>query len=192
MHREQTDQDVSQHENGNREAEHGEAHHEAVCPAACSCRGYDAQWDCDRHGHDERAKRQRDSRLDALPDQRRHRQIGEDRRAEIPVRKSPDPSAELHQKRLIQAQFGADVLDIGIGGDITGDHRCRVARRQKQQREHDQRDDRHDDECRAQPAQDVDDHGACPSGGFTSSRRSRETSPARRWLRTGSSDMPSR
>ena len=44
------------------------------------------------------------------------------------------------------------------GGDVAGDHGSGIARRQVEQREHDERDHRHDDDGRKQPPDDVRDH----------------------------------
>ena len=76
------------------------------------------------------------------------------------MQQPPHPAAELHQERLVQAQLRTDLLDVRVGGDVAGDHRGRISRGQEQEREHEQRDYRHDDERRAQAAEDVDDHVA--------------------------------
>ena len=189
--RKQTDQQIGQHEHRHRKCEHRETHHEPVSPGAGLRGGYYSDRHRDQHRDDERQQSQRHSRLHALSDQRGHRQIGENRRAEVAVQQPPDPAAELHQERLVQTELRADALDVVGGRNVTGDNRGRIARRQEQQREHEQRDHRHDDQRRAEPAQNIDDHETLRAAGtLTSSRRSRGKSRARRSPRTGSTGRP--
>ena len=71
--------------------------------------------------------------LDALADQRGDRQTGKDRGAQIAVQQAPGPTAKAHHEGLIEPQLGADAGNVGLGGDVAGDHRGGVARAEVEQ-----------------------------------------------------------
>jgi len=71
------------------------------------------------------------------------RQIGEDRAAKIGMQQPPRPVRDLHQERPVEPEALPDALDIGRRRLIARDHRSRIAGRDEQQAEHEQRDHHH-------------------------------------------------
>ena len=60
-----------------------------------------------------------------------------------PCRIVPDPLAEAHQEGTVEAERGADALDVGGGRLIAGDDRRRVAGSDVEQTEYEQRHHQH-------------------------------------------------
>ncbi len=159
LEREHVGEQVADHEHRHREAEHGERHDAAVDPGA----GLPGREHTDRHGdrhrQDQRDQHQRQRRLETLRDHRGDRKVGEDRVAEIAVQDLPDPFAEADQERPVEAEALADTRDIGGARLVAGDDRRRIARRDVEQAEHEQRHHAHDrDGCR-DASNDVSEHG---------------------------------
>jgi hypothetical protein len=103
-------------------------------------------------------------RLEALRDHCRHRQVGEDRGAEIAVRDLPHPFPEPDQERAVEAEACPDALDVGGRCLIAGDHRGGIARRDVEQAEHEQRHHRHHRDGREEPPEDEVEHGGMIAG----------------------------
>ncbi len=86
------------------------------------------------------------------------RKVGEDRGAEVAMQDAPDPASELDQERTVEAEALADPLHVGRACLIARDHRRRIARRDVEQAEHEQRDDRHHGQRREDSPEDVGQH----------------------------------
>jgi hypothetical protein len=74
------------------------------------------------------------------------------------VQQPPRPFGELHQERPVEPEVLPDTLDIGRRRLIACDHRGRIARRDEQQTEHEQRDHHHDRDGRQNTPDDVGEH----------------------------------
>ena len=160
--REHIGEDVSDHKDRKREAEHGECHDGAVDPASRLPGRDHAERHRDHDGQDEGERHQRQRRLDPLRDQGRDRQVGEDRGAEIAVQDAPEPAPELDQERPVEAEALANALNVGGARLVAGDHRRRIARRDVEQAEHEQRDDRHHRHGRQNAPEDIREHVGSP------------------------------
>src|SRR6266700_4161931 len=86
------------------------------------------------------------------------------RLVKIEVQDAPDPRAELDQERLVEAEALANALDVGGARLVARDHRRRIARRDVEQTEDEQRDDRHHGQGREYAPQDVREHMGLPRG----------------------------
>ncbi len=155
LQREHIGEDISDNKDRKREAEHGECHDGAVHPASRLPRRHHAERYCDNNGQDERNRHQRERRLDALRDQRGDRQAGENRGTEVAVQDVPEPSAELYQKRPVEAEALANTLDVGGACLVARNDRRRIARCDVEQTEDEQRDDRHDRNGRENAPEDI-------------------------------------
>jgi hypothetical protein len=76
----------------------------------------------------------------------------------IEVQDMPDPAPELHQKRPVEAEALAYALNVGRARLIASDHRGRIARRDVEQAEDEQRDDPHHGQGREYAPQNIRDH----------------------------------
>ena len=154
------DEHVADHEYRERKAQHREAHHAAIDRRAGAPCGEHA----DRHGErdcDDRGEnRERDGRLDALEEQRRHRAIAEDRDAEIALQRAGEPQDELLVKRQIETELAADRLYLLLGRLIARDHAGRIAGRDMQNGEHHQCDDGEHRDGRQDAADRIGPHRA--------------------------------
>jgi hypothetical protein len=65
-----------------------------------------------------------------------------------------EPDAELHHDRPVEAQAGADLLDLLRVRCVAGEDRGRIARREAQQQEYQDRDDQQNRDRRSQPPGD--------------------------------------
>ena len=74
----------------------------------------------------------------------------------------PEPAPELDQKRPIEAEALANPLDVGGARLVARDHRRRIARRDVEQTEDEQRDDRHHRDGRENAPQDIREHVGSP------------------------------
>ena len=129
---EDLDQHIADHEHRNREADHRQAHHEAVDPGAVLPRRDHAERHRDDDGEDDGRQRDRDRWLDALADHFQHRHVRDQRHAEIAMQQLADPGEELGVERLVQAERGADALKllgrrIVAGQDARQDHPASAA-----------------------------------------------------------------
>ena len=70
---------------------------------------------------------------------------GAHRRAQVEVHQAAEELGVLDGSGLIQAELMADVLDVGLAGEQSGDHAGRIA---GQQPHHHEDDDRHSQERR--------------------------------------------
>ena len=70
--------------------------------------------------------------------------------------------AELDQERPVEAEALADALDVGRARLVAGDHRGRIARRDVEQAEHEQRDDPHHGDGRENAPEDIREHVGLP------------------------------
>ena len=109
----------------------------------------DGDQDCDDQGR----RRQGQGRLDPQQDQLRDVLLEEVGLAEIALEEVADPDAELDQQRLVQAEGLADLGDLFRRAVVTGEHRRRIAGRQPQHQEH---EDRHHPEDRDGGEQTLD------------------------------------
>ena len=75
---------------------------------------------------------------------------------------APEPRAELDQKRLVEAKALANTFNVGGARLVTGDHRRRIAGRDVEQTEHEQRDDRHHGQGRENAPEDIREHVDSP------------------------------
>ena len=66
--------------------------------------------------------------------------------------------AEPDQERPVEAEALANALDVGRARLVAGDHRRRIARRDVEQAEHEQRDDRHHGDGREDAPEDIREH----------------------------------
>jgi hypothetical protein len=69
-----------------------------------------------------------------------------------------DPAAEAHEERLVEPELLADAPDVVAGRGVAGEDRRRVAGREVEQQEDDERDHRHDDDGREQPPDYIGEH----------------------------------
>ncbi len=141
---ENLDQHIADHEHRHRKADHRQPHHEAVDPGAVLPRRDHAERHRDHDRQHHRRERDRDRRLDPAGDHVQHRHVGNQRHPEIAVQQPADPGEELLIERLVQAERGADALELLGGRGIAGQDRGGIARRQPQQQEHEQRHHPHD------------------------------------------------
>ena len=74
----------------------------------------------------------------------------------------PDPAPELDQERPVEAEALANALDVGGARLVAGDHRGRIARRDVEQAEDEQRDDRHHRQGREDAPEDIGEHVGLP------------------------------
>ena len=74
----------------------------------------------------------------------------------------PEPAPELDQKRPVETEALADALDVGGARLIARDHRGRIARRDVEQAEDEQRHDRHHWHGRENAPEDIRDHVGSP------------------------------
>ena len=171
LHGEEVDQDIGQHEARHGEAQHGKAHDQTVDQLARLPRRQHADGNGQRHRHEQGRERQRHGRLETLGDEARHRQVGEDRDAHVALQELRRPDEELLDHRTVEAELGADGRDRLGRGVLAGDDRRRIARREPQQKEHEQRHHRHDGQRGEQAADDVSGHDeALPNSGKASLR----------------------
>jgi hypothetical protein len=113
--------------------------------------GDDAERDRDEHGEQDRQRGQRQRRLEALGDERRHVHPEVVRLAEVAGEQLADPDRELDDERPVEAEADADRSDLlGVGG-VAGEDRRRISRRQAQQQEYQDRDDAQDGNRREDP-----------------------------------------
>ena len=112
----------------------------------------------DAERQDQGQDHQRDGRLDPLRDHVGDRQVGEDRGAQIAVQDVPEPVDEAHQERPVEAERGADALDVGGRGLVAGDDRGGIARGDVEQTEDEQRHHQHDRDRGEDAADDVGQH----------------------------------
>ena len=156
--RKDKDQHISEHEDRHREAEHREHHDDSVDPRAGLPGRQDSHRDRRQNRDDQRRDRQRHGRFEALLDEFRDRQVGEDRNAEIALQEAPHPAAELDVDGLVEAELGADADDVFDRRGIAGDDRGGIARAQIQKREDKDCDDRHDRDRRQDAPDDIGEH----------------------------------
>ncbi len=81
---------------------------------------------------------------------------------EIAVQDVPEPAPELDQKRPVEAEALANPLNVRRARLVAGDHRRRIARRDVEQTEDEQRDDRHHGQGRENAPEDIRDHVDSP------------------------------
>ncbi len=156
--RKDLDQDIADHEHRHREAHHGEAHHEAVDPGAVlPCRDY-AERHRDQDGENDGADRHRDRRLDPLADHLQHRHVRDQGDSEIAVQQPADPGEELRVQWLAKAERGADLFELFRRRVVAGQDRGRIARRQPQQQEHEQRNHAHHGDGGEDAAKQISEH----------------------------------
>ena len=74
----------------------------------------------------------------------------------------PEPGPELDQKRPVEAEALANALDVGGARLVAGDHRRRIARRDVEQAEDEQRDDPHHGQGRENAPEDIREHVGSP------------------------------
>jgi hypothetical protein len=94
--------------------------------------------------------------FDALADQPRDREVGEDGNAEIAVQHVPGPLDETDQERLVEPELVADLGDVVGGRQIACDERCGIAGGEIKEREHEHADDHHHRQRRYQAPHQVD------------------------------------
>ncbi|MDT4861365.1 hypothetical protein FQZ97_959670 [compost metagenome] len=95
----------------------------------------------DEDGGHQRHGRERHRGLDALADQFDHRLLHEVRLAEVALQQLRAPVEELHGQRLVEPQLLAHLGDVFAGAAVAHDGGGRVAGREPQHQEHDERDD---------------------------------------------------
>ena len=158
LEREDVGEQVADHEDRDREAEDRETDNGAVDPGS-GLPGCDhAERHGDHHREDQRQHHQRQGRLDPQGDQLRNRQRGEDRGAEIALQHPEEPFAEADQIGAVEPEALADALDIGGRGLVAGDDGRRVARRDIEEREDEQRHESHDGDRRDDTSDDKSEH----------------------------------
>ena len=178
LDREQIDQQVADDEHRHREADHRQHHDGAVDPRRGLPGGEHAERDGDDNCQQERRGGQRYGRLDALRDQLVDGLMREDGDAEIASENPADPAHELHGQRIVEAELLADGVDLHLSGVVADDDRGRVARRQMQQQENEDRDGRHDQHGREQSADDEGQHArSLPFGYYRTKVLSYSASP---------------
>ncbi len=74
----------------------------------------------------------------------------------------PDPRPELDQKRPVEAEALAYALNVGGTRLVARDHHRRIARRDVEQAEDEQRDDRHHGQGRENTPENIGDHVGSP------------------------------
>ena len=74
----------------------------------------------------------------------------------------PEPGPELDQKRPVEAEALANTFNVFGGRLVTGDHHRRIAGRDVQQTEDEQRDDAHHRQRREDSPQDIREHVGLP------------------------------
>ena len=159
LDREDVDQHVADDEHRHREAQHREAHHErgrSTCP-----------------GGRRRARRAaRRSATDSTIVVSDSMSVGSMRsptsEATVFLKKNDSPKSPRamlpsHTKNCVtigssRPSFSADVGDVLRRGGRACDDRCRIAGREPQQREDEDRDDRHDGDRREETLGDVGEH----------------------------------
>ena len=70
----------------------------------------------------------------------------------------PEPGPELDQKRPVEAEALAYALNVGGARLVACDHRRRIARRDVEQAEDEQRDDPHHGQGRENAPEDIREH----------------------------------
>ncbi len=75
---------------------------------------------------------------------------------------TPEPGPELDQKRPVEPEALANTLNVGGTRLVARDNRRRIARRDVEQTEHEQRDDRHHRHGRENAPEDIRDHVGLP------------------------------
>ena len=103
-------------------------------------------------------QRDRDRRLDALADHLQHRHVGDQGHAEIALQQLADPGEELGVERLVQAERGADALELFGRRIVAGQDRGGIARRQPQQQKHEQRHHAHHGNGGQNAAKQISEH----------------------------------
>jgi hypothetical protein len=73
-------------------------------------------------------ERNRDRRLDALADHLQDRHVRDQRHAEIALQQLADPGEELGVERLVEAERGADALELFGRRVVAGEDRGGIAR----------------------------------------------------------------
>ena len=159
---ENLDQHIADHEHRHRKADHRQSHHEAVDPGAVLPRRDHAERHRDHDRENDGRHRDRDRRLDALADHLQHRQVGNQRGAEIAMQQLADPGEELRVERLVQAERGADALELLGRRIVAGQDRGGIARGQPQQQKHEQRHHGHHGNGGKDAADQITEHQAYP------------------------------
>ena len=103
-------------------------------------------------------ERDRDRRLDALADHLQHRHVRDQRHAEIAVQQLADPGEELGVERLVEAERGADALELLGRRVVAGEDRGGIAGRQPQQQKHKQRHHAHHGDGGEDAAKQISEH----------------------------------
>ena len=109
-----------------------------------------------------------------------------------PCRMRQTQLAELDQEGPVEPEALADALDVGGRRLIAGDHRGRIARRDVEQAEHEQRDHRHDGDGREDASDDVAETWRCYGAVMRSSPRPRRTATGPSRCRRRSCARPDR
>jgi hypothetical protein len=156
--REAENEQIGEHEGGQREAEHRQHHDRAIDPGANLPGGNDSQGNGKAQSDDEGHERQRRRGLEPLSDKLRHRQIGENGDAEIAMQHAPGPGAEAQEEWLVEAELPMDARDVVSGRQIAGDRRRRISRRDVEERENEERHERHDEDRGNEAADDISEH----------------------------------
>src|SRR5690606_21019212 len=76
-------------------------------------------------------------RLQPVPNDGSGGRTEENGRAQIPLHRSPDPTDELDEERLIEAQGPPQLLDLLLGSVRSQHERCGITRRQVNEQEGD-------------------------------------------------------
>ena len=157
-HREQIDEEEAQPEHRHGEAGDGQAHDDPVHPGALPPGGEHAEGnrrdDSQQHGQDREGHR----RLQSLLDEGGHGQPGEDRGSQVATQELPQPDADLHEERAVQAERGPDTGDVLRGRVVARDDRGGIAGREAEQGEDEQGHDAHDGDGREEPAENEGQH----------------------------------
>ena len=163
-HGQPIDQEVGNHKDRQREAEHGQRHDGMIDPGI----GAPGRDHADRYGeqdhHDGGGDGERNRRLHALGQKPRDRLVGKDRNAEVAAQQATEPDRELLIERPIETELAANVGNLLRRGMVAGDQPGRVAGTEMENGEH---HDRHDAEHRQggqDPPCDIAIHFHTPGG----------------------------
>ena len=151
---------ITENENRHRENEHGKDHHPAVDPAVLLPGRQHAKRYGDRDRDDHGNHHQRDGGFNALLNLLRNRTPGIDGGAQVAAKNLQQPVAEAKQKRLIEVQGLADLLDILNRALLAGDDGRRVSRREVEQAEDEDGNHQHDGDGCQDTANNVGNHWA--------------------------------
>ena len=159
LHREDDDQHHAEPVMRHGNAGDRERGRELVDPGVAEIAGDQPEQQPEREADQRGGNRQRDRVADRAQHFRQHRATGRDRAAEIAMQRAPEPQAELHRQRPVEAVGGAHLRGEFLRG-IGRQHRDQgIAGRDVHQQEAHQRDAEHDRDDVDDAPEGVDEHG---------------------------------